>query len=166
MAAVTRVGRSLRPHATPLAEGTRCYGSRPLAWRTATAAAATPAACDTSPWYADAQANTPRRAFSTGKRALNADDKRSQGLFSSLLHGSESAREDGMTSTGQSHSNTVGRGKYIHEIQRHVVRPDKLDEYKSLLAAHYPRIADDDKYPVRLVGSFEVQVGEMETFCG
>lgn len=49
-----------------------------------------------------------------------ADDKKNaprQGLLKSLLHGSESAREDGMTSQSQSHSNTVGRGKYIHEIQ-------------------------------------------------
>lgn len=49
-----------------------------------------------------------------------ADDKKDaprQGLLKSLLHGSESAREDGMTSQSQSHSNTVGRGKYIHEIQ-------------------------------------------------
>ncbi|MCO5565583.1 hypothetical protein L7F22_019257 [Adiantum nelumboides] len=88
--------------------------------------------------------------------------KQSQGLFSSLLHGSETAKQDGLTA--QSHSTTVGRGKYIHEIQRHVVRPDKVDEYKSILSQHYPRLSSDDSVNGRLIGSFEVQIGEMETF--
>jgi hypothetical protein len=92
----------------------------------------------------------------------DAANAKKQGLLASLLHGSERARQDGMTA--QSHSTTVGRGKYIHEIQRHVVRSKKVEEYKSILAEYYPRFSSDKEINARLVGSFEVQIGELETF--
>lgn len=39
-----------------------------------------------------------------------------QGILTSLLHGSKTAQNDGLTT--KSHSSAVARGKYIHEIQR------------------------------------------------
>ena len=95
--------------------------------------------------------------------SADASSKAKSGLLSSLLHGSASAKEDGLTA--QSHSKRVGRGKYIHEIQRHVVRPDKVEEYISLLAQHYPKLAADESVPCRLIGSWQVHIGELETFC-
>lgn len=95
-------------------------------------------------------------------RKVEEKPKQSQGLFASLLHGSDAAKQDGLTA--QSHSTTVARGKYIHEIQRHVVRPDKVDEYKRILSQHYPRLSSDQSINGRLTGSFEVQIGEVETF--
>lgn len=67
--------------------------------------------------------------------------------------------------TTESHSRTVARGKFIHEIQRHDVRPECADEYKKVLAEYYPKLMEDDKYKTRLKGSWEVTVGDLETFC-
>lgn len=89
--------------------------------------------------------------------------KKNKGLFGSLLHGSDSAKEDGLTA--QSHSARVGRGKYIHEIQRHVVRPEKVEEYIAMLAEYYPKVAADPSIPCRLIGSWQVHIGDLETFC-
>lgn len=107
----------------------------------------------------------PSRPFSSSAITLadEAAGKGKGGLFKSLLHGSQSAKEDGLTA--QSHSTRVGRGKYIHEIQRHVVRPEKVDEYIALLANYYPKLAADQNVPCRLIGSWQVYIGECETFC-
>jgi hypothetical protein len=104
------------------------------------------------------------RTFSTS-RPIDADEStKRKGLLKSLLHGSESAKQDGMTAN-KSHSQRVGRGKYIHEIQRHVVRPEKVDEYIALLAEYYPKVAADQSIPCRLIGSWQVHIGDLETFC-
>lgn len=103
------------------------------------------------------------RNLSTSSPICAEEGTKQKGLFKSLLHGSDSAKKDGMTA--QSHSQQVGRGKYIHEIQRHVVRPDKVDDYVNLLADYYPRLAAEQSVPCRLVGSWQVSVGELETFC-
>ena len=126
----------------------------------ASAAASFPSSISTLP---RATATSIRHLSSSA--AVLADDsgKSKGGLFKSLLHGSESAKEDGLTA--QSHSKRVGRGKYIHEIQRHVVRPDKVEEYISLLADYYPKVAADSQFPCRLVGSWQVCIGDCETFC-
>ena len=81
------------------------------------------------------------------------------------MHGSPHARAESPT-VSQSHSKTVGRGKYIHEIQRLVVRPDAVDELRAVLAEFYPRLHKSDGGDGgRLVGSWEVVVGDQETFC-
>ncbi|EPQ30458.1 uncharacterized protein PFL1_01984 [Pseudozyma flocculosa PF-1] len=84
-----------------------------------------------------------------------------QGILKSLLHGSEKAKAEGVTA--QSHSAQVARGKYIHEIQRQSVAPEKVDEYKALLADFFPKLANKG-LPMRLTGSWEVTVGDLETF--
>jgi hypothetical protein len=93
----------------------------------------------------------------------NSNTKKNKGLLGSLLHGSDRAKEDGLTA--QSHSASVGRGKYIHEIQRHVVRPEKVEEYLALLGETYPKLAADEAFACRLVGSWQVHIGDTETFC-
>jgi hypothetical protein len=108
---------------------------------------------------------TKNRCLSTSIAVSAEDRPKNKGLFSSLLHGSDSAKEDGLTATAQSHSQQVGRGKYIHEIQRHVVRPDEVRDYIKLLAEYYPKLASDKEFPCRLIGSWQVSVGELETFC-
>lgn len=103
------------------------------------------------------------RNLSTTCPTFADESGKNKGLFKSLLHGSESAKQDGLTA--QSHSKRVGRGKYIHEIQRHVVRPDKVDEYITLLGEYFPKLAADEGIPCRLIGSWQVHIGELETFC-
>lgn len=81
----------------------------------------------------------------------------------SLLHGSDQARGEGMTA--QSHSTAVGRNKYVHEISRVAVQPAHVEAYKKVLGDHLPRIAADPALGARLVGAWEVVVGDLETFC-
>ncbi|CAO1629548.1 unnamed protein product [Sympodiomycopsis kandeliae] len=85
-----------------------------------------------------------------------------QGIISSFLRGSDSAKAEGQTT--QSHSTSVARGKYIHEIQRHDVKSEFVDEYKQVVADYFPKIVADNNYNARLTGSWEVTVGEQETF--
>ena len=80
-----------------------------------------------------------------------------QGLFKSLLHGSESARDEGLTASGTSHSTQVARGKYIHEIVRHAAIPDKVGKYKETIGHFYPLVSSQaHKYKAKLIGSFQV----------
>ena len=54
-----------------------------------------------------------------------------QGILSSFLRGSDSAKAEGQTT--QSHSTSVARGKYIHEIQRHDVKSEHVEQYKQVM---------------------------------
>lgn len=71
-----------------------------------------------------------RKSFATSSTSCNADqpsepapspeggagEKKKKGsILKSILHGSDQAKSEG--DTMQSHSTTVGRQKYIHEIQ-------------------------------------------------
>ncbi|KAE8254954.1 hypothetical protein A4X13_0g3214 [Tilletia indica] len=95
--------------------------------------------------------------------ALNeeSDTAAQQGLLSSLLHGSEKAKSEGLT---MSHSSAVSRGKFVHEIIRHEVKPDCTAAYKAVLAEYYPKIAKDSRFSLRHVGSWEVFIGDLDTF--
>ncbi|KAK0550954.1 hypothetical protein OC846_002652 [Tilletia horrida] len=84
-----------------------------------------------------------------------------QGLLSSLLHGSEKAKKEGLT---MSHSSAVSRGKFVHEIIRHEVKPDCTAAYKAVLAEYYPKLGSDSRFSLRLVGSWEVFIGDLDTF--
>ena len=66
---------------------------------------------------------------STGQSSAAAAADGKQGIISSFLRGSESAKAEGQTM--QSHSTSVARGKYIHEIERHDVKSEFVDQYKA-----------------------------------
>ncbi|KAK0528256.1 hypothetical protein OC834_002399, partial [Tilletia horrida] len=143
--------------ATPAASGLARTG---LSAGAAAAAAAGPASM--------MLASTSRRALSTPSKPLlmpAADDAASaesrQGLLSSLLHGSDKAKKEGLT---MSHSSAVSRGKHVHEIIRHEVKPDCTAAYKAVLAEYYPKIAADERFALRHVGSWEVFIGDLDTF--
>jgi len=87
---------------------------------------------------------------------------KSQGYISSLLHGSLQAKAEG--ELDQSHSDVVARGKYIHELLEHKVHPSKVHEYKQRIGDYYARIGDKFSDDVRLTGSWECIIGEMDTF--
>ncbi|KAI9485910.1 MAG: hypothetical protein EXX96DRAFT_469964, partial [Benjaminiella poitrasii] len=62
------------------------------------------------------------------------------------------------------HSKTLARGKYVHEMQIHRVKPEKVEEYIQLLSIHYPRIANDPGNHIHLCGSWETIIGELDSF--
>lgn len=60
----------------------------------------------------------------------------------------------------------VGRGKYIHELYKHKVKPGRVNEYRKLVEEYYGNLAANKDYDMKLTGSWEVVVGELDTFCG
>jgi hypothetical protein len=86
-----------------------------------------------------------------------------RGPLSSLIYGTEEGRhfdED----VERSFSQVLARGKYVHSIVMHDVKPDKVDEYVDLVGQWYPRMAGTEENRVNLVGSWRTQVGDNDTF--
>jgi len=66
----------------------------------------------------------------------------------------------------RSFSQVLARGKYMHSIVFHEVKPDKVDEYVELVGDWYPRMANMPENKVHLVGSWRTEVGDCDTFGG
>jgi hypothetical protein len=66
----------------------------------------------------------------------------------------------------RSFSQVLARGKYVHSIVFHEVKPDKVDEYVELVGGWYPRMAQIPEHKVNLVGSWRTEVGDCDTFGG
>lgn len=58
----------------------------------------------------------------------------------------------------------LARGKYVHSIVTHQVKPDKVDEYVELIGDWYPKMAENPDNKVNLVGSWRTEVGDCDTF--
>jgi hypothetical protein len=58
----------------------------------------------------------------------------------------------------------LARGKYVHSIVFHEVKPDKTDEYTELVGKWYPKMASIPENKVHLVGSWRTEVGDCNTF--
>lgn len=86
-----------------------------------------------------------------------------RGLLNSVLYGSEQAKKEGELEI-QQYSRLVGRGKYIHGFETHRVKPDKVEEYKKAAEKHYSSLLADPDLHVKLTGSWETQIGELDTF--
>lgn len=103
----------------------------------------------------------------TGDAARKADDaanpSRKPGRFSSLIYGTEEGREMDRE-IERSFSQVLARGKYVHSIVFHEVKPDKVDEYVELVGSWYPRVASMPENNVHLVGSWRTEVGDCDTF--
>lgn len=63
-----------------------------------------------------------------------------------------------------SFSQVLARGKYVHSIVFHEVKPDKVDEYVKLVGGWYPKMASMPENKVHLVGSWRTEVGDCDTF--
>jgi len=98
--------------------------------------------------------NFPRRVVPSVRRAISVQ---------SILHGSKEAKEDSDHEI-QQHSRLVARGKYIHGIETHRVKPDSVKEYKKAAERYYTGLRDDSELRIKLSGNFEAIVGEQDTF--
>ena len=104
----------------------------------------------------------------TGEAARRAEEangkkKPGSGRFSSLIYGTEEGREMDRD-IERSFSQVLARGKYVHSIVFHEVKPDKVDEYVELVGGWYPRMASMPENKVHLVGSWRTEVGDCDTF--
>lgn len=97
-------------------------------------------------------------------RAREAQDgKKKGGALSSLIYGTPEGRELDKD-IERSFSQVLARGKYVHSIVFHEVKPDKVDEYTDLVGNWYPRMASMPENKVHLVGSWRTEVGDCDTF--
>ncbi|KAK5109540.1 hypothetical protein LTR62_006891 [Meristemomyces frigidus] len=93
----------------------------------------------------------------------SSSKKPSSGRLSSFIYGTEEGREMDRE-IERSFSQTLARGKYVHTIVVHDVKPDKVDEYVELVGSWYPKTANDPSNKVNLVGSWRTEVGECDQF--
>jgi len=86
-----------------------------------------------------------------------------RGAFSSLIYGTKEGQQLDKD-IERSFSQVLARGKYVHSIVFHAVKPEKVDEYVELVGEWYPKMARTEDNRVNLVGSWRTQVGDNDTF--
>lgn len=84
-------------------------------------------------------------------------------LVKSILYGSQEGQKE-EAELEQSYGKVLARGKYVHEIQFHKVKPDRTQEYCDLVGKTFPMLANDAENRVNLVGSWKTEVGDIDTF--
>ncbi|EFZ04491.1 hypothetical protein MHUMG1_07769 [Metarhizium humberi] len=95
--------------------------------------------------------------------AKKHEAERKSGPLSNLIYGTKEGRE--MEAQIQaSFSQVLARGKYVHSIVFHEVKPEKVDEYMELVGHFYPKMANLPENKVHLVGSWRVEIGDCDTF--
>ncbi|KAH7316651.1 hypothetical protein B0I35DRAFT_354531 [Stachybotrys elegans] len=91
------------------------------------------------------------------------EPERKSGPLTNLIYGTKEGRElDAQIQA--SFSQVLARGKYVHSIVFHEVKPDKVDEYVELVGNWYPKMANLPENKVHLVGSWRTEVGDCDTF--
>ena len=83
--------------------------------------------------------------------------------LSSIIYGTHEGQQMDQD-IEKSFSQVLARGKYVHSIVFHSVKPDKVDEYTELVGNWYPRMASLEENHVHLVGSWRTEVGDCDTF--
>lgn len=96
-------------------------------------------------------------------RAREQDDKKKGGALKTLIYGTPEGRELDHD-IERSFSQVLARGKYVHSIVFHEVKPEKVDEYTELVGKWYPKMASLPDNKVHLVGSWRTEVGDCDTF--
>ncbi|MCJ1239124.1 hypothetical protein MMC14_007117 [Varicellaria rhodocarpa] len=97
------------------------------------------------------------------ERDLQEEGSKRKGALSSLIYGTHEGRQMDKD-IEKSFSQVLARGKYVHSIVLHQVKPDKVDEYVELVGKWYPRMAGMEENHVHLVGSWRTEVGDCDTF--
>ncbi|RIA91975.1 hypothetical protein C1645_766242 [Glomus cerebriforme] len=103
--------------------------------------------------------STPTSTENLDSNTENNDNKLTS-LFKNIIHGSPEIREE----EKQTHSKIIARGKYVHELQKHKIKPDCVEDYIKLVSEHYPRIANYPKNSVHLCGSWQTEIGDLDSF--
>ncbi|OIW31285.1 NIPSNAP-domain-containing protein [Coniochaeta ligniaria NRRL 30616] len=105
------------------------------------------------------------RGGKTGNAAAAKDNEpsRKAGPLTNLIYGTKEGREmDAQIEA--SFSQVLARGKYVHSIVFHEVKPECVDEYVELVGNWYPKMASEPENKVHLVGSWRTEVGDCDTF--
>lgn len=97
------------------------------------------------------------------QQQTEANQSSKRGPLSSLIYGTKEGQQLDKD-IERSFSQVLARGKYVHSIVFHEVKPDRVDEYVDLVGKWYPRMAAMEENKVHLVGSWRTQVGDNDTF--
>lgn len=97
------------------------------------------------------------------EKAAEQESSKRQGRLASLIYGTTEGQQHDQE-IEKSFSQVLARGKYVHSIVFHQVKPDKVDEYVELVGGWYPKMAKLEDNHVNLVGSWRTEVGECDTF--
>ncbi|KAK0726012.1 hypothetical protein B0H67DRAFT_145086 [Lasiosphaeris hirsuta] len=109
-----------------------------------------------------AEAQKQRDARNAAKAAEREQDRKA-GPLTNLIYGTKEGREmDAQIEA--SFSQVLARGKYVHSIVFHDVKPECVDEYVDLVGKWYPAMASIPENKVHLVGSWRTEVGDCDTF--
>jgi len=73
-----------------------------------------------------------RRSFTHLQARHSPPPPDAPSLVKSLLYGSEKGQEL-QREMEQSYSKVLARGKYVHKMNSHVVKPDKVEQYIALM---------------------------------
>ena len=95
--------------------------------------------------------------------AYKKESSTRKGALSSLIYGTHEGQQMDQD-IEKSFSQVLARGKYVHSIVFHSVKPDKVDEYVEVVGNWYPRMAKLEDNHVNLVGSWRTEVGDCDTF--
>ncbi|KAG5913480.1 hypothetical protein E4U53_004852, partial [Claviceps sorghi] len=95
--------------------------------------------------------------------AKKHEPERKSGPLSNLIYGTKEGREM-EAQIEASFSQVLARGKYVHSIVFHRVKPECVDEYTQLVGHFYPKMANTTENKVHLVGSWRTEVGDCDTF--
>ena len=107
--------------------------------------------------------STHSHAGTSRESAYQQESNRRKGKLSSLIYGTREGQQMDQE-IEKSFSQVLARGKYVHSIVFHTVKPDKVDEYVELVGGWYPRVAGMEENHVHLVGSWRTEVGDCDTF--
>lgn len=91
------------------------------------------------------------------------ENSKRKGALSSLIYGTHEGQQMDQE-IEKSFSQVLARGKYVHSIVMHSVKPEKVDEYVDLVGDWYPKVASTPEHHVHLVGSWRTEVGDCDTF--
>ncbi|KAG0048829.1 hypothetical protein BGZ83_006269 [Gryganskiella cystojenkinii] len=83
------------------------------------------------------------------------------GLVNSILHGAGGSLPK--MQSQESWGVSLARGKYVHELQRHHIRPERFDDYVKLVSEAFPRMVKESNNKIRLTGSWLTEIGELDT---
>ena len=97
------------------------------------------------------------------EKALENESSKRKGALANLIYGTKEGQQMDQE-IEKSFSQVLARGKYVHSIVFHQVKPEKVDEYIELVGKWYPRMANIEENHVHLVGSWRTEVGDCDTF--
>ncbi|KAL5358152.1 hypothetical protein BJX96DRAFT_182736 [Aspergillus floccosus] len=142
----------------------REYATAPTAPRESNASSTGPAVFDAAEILdKKALGSLSTHRFLGDEQLHEANQSPKRGPLSSLIYGTKEGQQLDKD-IERSFSQVLARGKYVHSIVFHEVKPDKVDEYVDLVGQWYPRMAQTEENRVNLVGSWRTQVGDNDTF--